>query len=184
MGWRIPGYHRGSTRPVTARCALPIRGATYIARRAMTGPGQGIMASCHGRDAPAQSAAPPAMTDNGRWSVADPRKAHAAEDDTPPRLPSAQDRLVAVIRSQDGTWHRPFTTFELAALQSLVDPEEQLELEGLSDAKWRERIGNAVPPDAAMASRIRWGRHCCSPGPARVSCCPRCRSGSGQLVSP
>jgi hypothetical protein len=122
--------------------------------------------------------------DNGRWSVADPRKAYAAEDDTPPRLPSAQDRLVAVIRSQDGTWHRPFTTFELAALQSLVDPEEQLELEGLSDAEWRERIGNAVPPDAAMASRIRWGRHCCSPGPARVSCCPRCRSGSGQLVSP
>lgn len=26
-----------------------------------------------------------------------------------------------------------------------------MELEGLSDAKWRERIGNAVPPDAAQA---------------------------------
>ncbi|MBN9560889.1 MAG: DNA cytosine methyltransferase [Alphaproteobacteria bacterium] len=96
--------------------------------------------------------------DNGRWSVADPRKAHAAEDDTPPRLPSAQDRLVAVIRSQDGTWHRPFTTFELAALQSLVDPEEQLELDGLSDAEWRERIGNAVPPDAAMAIADTMGK--------------------------
>ena len=47
---------------------------------------------------------------------------------------------MAVIRSPDGTWHRPFTTLELAALQSLVDPEDQLELDGLSDADWRERI--------------------------------------------
>lgn len=75
--------------------------------------------------------------DNGRWSVADPR------------MPAANDKLVAVIRSMDDTWHRPFTTLELAALQSLVDPEEYLELEGLSDSDWRERIGNAVPPDAA-----------------------------------
>ena len=39
----------------------------------------------------------------------------------------------------------------LAALQSLVDPEEVLELDGLSDSDWRERIGNAVPPAAAEA---------------------------------
>lgn len=78
--------------------------------------------------------------DNGRWSVADPRC-----------LPAAADKLVAVIRALDGTWHRPFTTFELAALQSLVEPEEQLELDGLSDQDWRERIGNAVPPKAAQA---------------------------------
>lgn len=77
--------------------------------------------------------------DNGRWSVADPR------------MPSADDKLVALIRAEDGTWHRPFTTFELGALQSLVDPEEQLELDGLSDSAWRERIGNAVPPAAAEA---------------------------------
>ena len=77
--------------------------------------------------------------DNGRWSVADPR------------MPAANDKLVAMIQSIDGTWHRPFTTLELAALQSLVDPEEQLELDGLSDSAWRERIGNAVPPDAARA---------------------------------
>lgn len=77
--------------------------------------------------------------DNGRWSVADPR------------MPAANDKLVAVIRSLDGTWHRPFTTLELAALQSIVDPEEYLELDGLSDSDWRERIGNAVPPDAAEA---------------------------------
>lgn len=78
--------------------------------------------------------------DNGRWSVADPRC-----------MPAAGGKLVAVIRALDGTWHRPFTTFELAALQSLVEPEEQLELDGLSDQAWRERIGNAVPPNAAQA---------------------------------
>ncbi|SES11726.1 Site-specific DNA-cytosine methylase [Vreelandella subterranea] len=77
--------------------------------------------------------------DNGSWSVADPR------------LPEPNEKLVAVIRSLDGTWHRPFTTLELAALQGLIDPWEHLELEGLSDSGWRERIGNAVPPPAAEA---------------------------------
>ncbi len=80
-----------------------------------------------------------ARHDNGRWSVADPR------------MPAANDRLTCIIQSLDGTWHRPFTTLELAALQSLVDPEEQLVLDGLSDSDWRERIGNAVPPVAAEA---------------------------------
>ena len=53
-----------------------------------------------------------ACHDNGRWSVADRR------------LPAATDNLVAVIRAEDGTWHRPFTTLELAALQSLFDPAD------------------------------------------------------------
>jgi site-specific DNA-cytosine methylase len=88
---------------------------------------------------PAGAVSSAAGHDNGRWSVADPR------------MPAASDKLVAVIRALDGTWHRPFTTLELAALQSLVDPEEYLELDGLSDSDWRERIGNAVPPDAAEA---------------------------------
>lgn len=87
-----------------------------------------------------------ACHDNGRWSVADPR------------LPNATEQLVAVIRAEDGTWHRPFTTLELAALQSLVDPDEQLELDGLSDQAWRERIGNAVPPAAAQAIASEMGR--------------------------
>lgn len=77
--------------------------------------------------------------DNGRWSVADPR------------MPEPNDKLQCVIRALDGTWHRPFTTLELAALQSLIEPEEYLELDGLSDTAWRERIGNAVPPAAARA---------------------------------
>lgn len=67
------------------------------------------------------------------------------------RLPEASHNCVAIIRALDGTWHRPFTTLELAALQGLLDPEETLELDGLSDSAWRERIGNAVPPPAARA---------------------------------
>lgn len=89
-----------------------------------------------------------ATHDNGRWTVADPREHHGSPVAS---LPSAKDRLVAVIRAIDGTFHRPFTTLELAALQSLVDPDELLELDGASDSAWRERIGNAVPPAAAEA---------------------------------
>ncbi len=77
--------------------------------------------------------------DSGRWNVADPR------------LPEPGQKLVAVIRALDGTWHRPFTTLELAALQSLVDPEHLFDLDGTSDSAKRERIGNAVPPAAAQA---------------------------------
>ncbi len=85
--------------------------------------------------------------DNGRWSVADPRCSFG-------NLPEATQKLVCVIRALDGTWHRPFTTLELAALQSLVDPEEMFaatpwDLHGNSDSAKRERIGNAVPPGAA-----------------------------------
>lgn len=90
--------------------------------------------------------------DNGPFSVADPRVAITpggiAEQ---PALPAADHRLVAVIRSLDGTWHRPFTTLELAALQGIVEPYEHLVLEGSSDSAWRERIGNAMPKHAATA---------------------------------
>ncbi|WP_431276906.1 DNA cytosine methyltransferase [Variovorax ureilyticus] len=96
---------------------------------------------------PAGAVSAAAGHDNGRWSVADPRP-----------MPAPAEKLVCRIRSLDGTWHRPFTTLELAALQSLVDPEEQMELDGLSDQAWRERIGNAVPPAAATAIAEEMGR--------------------------
>jgi site-specific DNA-cytosine methylase len=94
-----------------------------------------------------------AGADNGRWSVADPRNLSTCEisQTDPLCLPEPRQNLVAVIQALDGTWHRPFTTLELAALQGLVDVDEQLELDGLSDMHWRERIGNAVPPPAARA---------------------------------
>ena len=88
--------------------------------------------------------------DNSAASVADPRIATV--------LPGATDNLVCLIRALDGTWHRPFTTLECAALQSLVDAEELFGTDGLpfdligaSDSAKRERIGNCVPPDAAAA---------------------------------
>ena len=92
-----------------------------------------------------------ACHDNGRWSVADPRI---------DALPAFDDRLIATIIAEDGTHHRPFTTLELAALQSLFDPEDPLEASAFtadftadvsSDSMHREWIGNAVPKKAAMA---------------------------------
>jgi site-specific DNA-cytosine methylase len=106
--------------------------------------------------------------DSGRFNVADPR--YNSEEEGGPVtteglkwgeyhrpsivLPEATQKLVCVIRALDGTWHRPFTTLELAALQSLVDPEQlwgdsPWDLDGNSDSAKRERIGNAVPPGAA-----------------------------------
>lgn len=57
-----------------------------------------------------------------------------------------------MIIAGDGTWHRPLTTLELAVLQSF--PHEidgmPLVLAGTSHTRWREAIGNAVPPLAAL----------------------------------
>ena len=97
-------------------------------------------------DRPANVVNGTANYDNGFHSVADPR------------LPEASERLVCVIRALDDTWHRPFTTLELAALQDLIDPEEFIVLHGGSDSAWRERIGNAVPSAAAEAIASVMGR--------------------------
>lgn len=105
--------------------------------------------------------------DNGFNSVADPRD--VTIEGTAPTLPAASDRLICRIVAMDNTWHRPFTTLDLAALQSLFDPEEAFgfddgrwfaragfDLEGGSDVTKREWIGNAVPGAAAtgMAETI------------------------------
>lgn len=103
-----------------------------------------------------------ACHDNGNWSVADPREGGQVCEDAP-AMPAPNDKMVCRITSMDGTWHRPFTTLELAALQSLIDPEEwfspdgpggrgqQFVLDGASDQRWREGIGNGVPRKAAKA---------------------------------
>jgi len=69
---------------------------------------------------------------------ADPRK-------PPPFTP--------VIVAADGTWHRPLTTLELAALQGFPTTVngQPLVLHGKHTSHWRERIGNAVPAPAAQA---------------------------------
>lgn len=103
-------------------------------------------------NAPTGAVSAAGQHDNGRWSIADPRELATCTNSQTGAfsLPAAKDRMVARITSLDGTWHRPFTTLELAALQSLIEPEEYLELDGLSDQDWRERIGNAVPASAAQ----------------------------------
>ncbi|MHB8171236.1 MAG: DNA cytosine methyltransferase [Thermincolia bacterium] len=71
-----------------------------------------------------------------------------------PRIPNDTESGVWVIIAEDGTWHRPLTTLELAALQGFpltMSDGSPLVLAGKSDARWRERIGNAVPPPAAKA---------------------------------
>ena len=112
---------------------------------------------------------------NGAYSVADPRESQISASDCVEGwdiLPAANDKLICTIRALDGTWHRPFTTLELAALQGLVDTDDPvsrevfgigndaeqgreydrwLQLDGNSDSAWRERIGNMVPPPAAEA---------------------------------
>jgi site-specific DNA-cytosine methylase len=80
------------------------------------------------------------QVDNGIAAVADSRDPGEVAE-------------VPVIISADGTWHRPLTTLELAALQgmpSMVNGKP-LKLAGKSVARWRERIGNAVPVQAASA---------------------------------
>ncbi|MNW38785.1 C-5 cytosine-specific DNA methylase [compost metagenome] len=70
------------------------------------------------------------------------------------RIPSDTDRGSWILIAEDGTWHRPLTTYELAMLQSFpryLPDGRPFQLEGCSDAKAREYIGNAVPCDAAEA---------------------------------
>lgn len=108
-----------------------------------------------------------AKNNNGPWSVADPREIELSSEAL--QLPKPEDRLVCRIIATDGTWHRPFTTLDLASLQSLFDPEEiffqeggvwhsrmAFDLEHGSDVTKREWIGNAVPGAAArgMAETI------------------------------
>jgi site-specific DNA-cytosine methylase len=82
----------------------------------------------------------------GTSAVADPRGQNR-DCDLPP-----------VIIALDGTWHRPLTTLELAALQGFpvfLPDGSPLTLAGNSSARWRERIGNAVPPPAAKAIAVQ-----------------------------
>ncbi len=71
-----------------------------------------------------------------------------------PRIPGNAERGVWVIKALDDTWHRPLTTLELAVLQGFptrLPDGSPLVLAGKSQARWRERIGNAVPVQAAQA---------------------------------
>lgn len=93
----------------------------------------------------------------GAAAVADERAANEWRFDEEDAfvVPADTDRGIWIILSpHGGAWHRPLTTLELAILQSfdrLMRDGRPLQLCGKSDARWRERIGNAVPPLAAEA---------------------------------
>lgn len=83
-------------------------------------------------------------------AIADPR---VPEIVGPPIDFASKRPTWIVIRAADGTWHRPMTTLELAALQGFPTRlgGEWLVLGDGVQATARELIGNAVPPDAAEA---------------------------------
>jgi site-specific DNA-cytosine methylase len=89
----------------------------------------------------------------GAYSVADPRLPKKPESFEPPKDPKKPPSVIPVILSEDGTWHRPLTTYELAMLQGFPSHVKglPLSLSGKSSSGWRERIGNAVPPPTAKA---------------------------------
>lgn len=89
--------------------------------------------------------------DNSSSSVADPRVPWIVG---PPFDWDSRTPVQAVILAADGTWHRPLTVLEKAALQGLpVGNEEDgwLVLDGTTKEGWSERIGNMVPVPTARA---------------------------------
>jgi site-specific DNA-cytosine methylase len=91
--------------------------------------------------------------DNGPAAVADPRVLGDAVPAAAPLDPDKPPPFTPVIVAADGTWHRPLTTLELAALQGLplIHNGAPLRLAGSGHTRWREAIGNAIPPPAAQA---------------------------------
>jgi site-specific DNA-cytosine methylase len=87
-------------------------------------------------------------------AVADPRVPDF-EIEGPPFDINSRKPCHMVIESADGTWHRPMTTLELAALQSYPVYDEPtgewLVLDGENHDEWREAIGDSIPPDSAEA---------------------------------
>ena len=70
-----------------------------------------------------------------------------------PACPTRQSGAWIII-AEDGTWLRPLPRSTLAVLQGLPTPFDDgtpLTRAGRSQARWRERTGNAVPIGAAEA---------------------------------
>jgi hypothetical protein len=90
--------------------------------------------------------------DNAAGSVADPRVPSIVGPalNINSRTPSHM-----VIEAADGTWHRPMTTLELAALQGFPVRDEKtggwLVFDGDNHDQYREWIGDAIPVDTAEA---------------------------------
>jgi site-specific DNA-cytosine methylase len=95
-------------------------------------------------DKPSPTVTGAASCDNGKSSIADRRINNLT--------PVVESGFILV--APDETWHRPLTILEKAALQGFPWRDAAgvpLLLDGKSQAKWQERVGNAIPPPAAQA---------------------------------
>jgi len=100
---------------------------------------------------------------NAPFCVADPRSPSARDATYVPEPPRVEAHhgvdfdnkrpTHLVITAEDGTWHRPMTTLELAVLQGFPAKlrGKWLRFTGNSHKAWRQRVGNAVPPPTAKA---------------------------------
>lgn len=147
---RIPEWHKGilgvrqwnEPSGTVTGSAAPSRGAFALADPRELALGCAPRAGAYGVlswEEAARTITGSMAIDNGRAAVADPR---------PPG-----DHRYPIIIAADGTWHRPLTPLELAALQGIptVIYGRPLELAGRRRSGWIERIGNAVPVGAAQA---------------------------------
>lgn len=112
-------------------------------------------------DQPARTIAGETSPGCGAYAVADGRSRDLLQDvrllsldeamalDLDPKKPPP---FIPVIVAEDGTWHRPLTTLECAALQGypLELRGERLRFEG-GRTLVQEHVGNSVPPPAAQA---------------------------------
>ena len=121
----------------------PNNGAISVADPRMTCKPRSGMMGVQKWDEPGKTVIGAGDVHSGSAAIADPRIPKDNEALDPP----------PVIISIDGTRHRPLTTLELAALQGLpvIINAKPLTLSGNSDQRWREAIGNMVPPPAARA---------------------------------
>lgn len=103
-------------------------------------------------NSPAKTITGSHQVDNGPAAVADPRVDTADLGDVDWSSMRPAERPPVLI-ARDGTWHRPLTLLDLAALQGLPATlrGRPLELAGTRTGDWRTRIGNAVPVGAAKA---------------------------------
>ena len=151
--------HWGSPSATVTGGAAPSRGAFAVADpRLNCTPRSGAYGVLSWQEA-ASTVTGSLNIDNSRAAVADPRLPHGAMIITNalpegiPENPKRPPDFIPVIVAADGTWHRPLTTLELAALQGFPTTHKgkPLQLTGRSTVAWRERIGNAIPPPAAQA---------------------------------
>lgn len=154
VGWNGPAG------TVTSRAGNPNCGRFSIADPRTTCNGQYGQYGIVEWDRPTGTITSQRSPGQGRFSIAGRAKHDSGPHNVAdPRIPATSERGIWVIRALDRTWHRPFTTLELAALQSLVDPDNpRLALDGGTDTSWRERIGNAVPSSAAAAIASTMGQ--------------------------